>query len=315
VLTYGLDIGGTNMRAAAVDADGSVLAERRCPTPDTLEALVDDVARLVEEVRAEHPGGFAVGAGVAALIDAWGLVHYAPNIPPLRDVPLGALIAQRVGLPVIIDNDANVAAYGEMRHGAAAAMRSGLVVTLGTGIGGGILVDGHLFRGGHGFAAEIGHFTVLPGGPLCACGARGHWEAMASGNALGRMAREHVEQGALPAVLAAAGGDPSRVNGHAVGEAALAGDASARALIGEYAGWVALGLAGLANILDPERIVIGGGLVTLGPMLFEPLRERFVLDLEGAAHRPPIEIVPAALGEHAGIVGAAALARDEPGRG
>ncbi len=314
MLTYGLDIGGTNIRAAAVDADGAVLTEVRCPTPDTLDALLDDLVRILDEVRRAQPDGIALGVGVAALVDAFGLVHYAPNIPPLRDVPLDALLTERVSLPVVVDNDANVAAYGETRHGAASSMRNGLVITLGTGVGGGIIVDGHLFRGAHGFAAEVGHFTVLPGGPLCACGARGHWEAMASGSALGRMARERVARGELPLVLAVAGGDVEEVSGAVVGDAAHAGDAAAQALITEYAGWVAVGLAGLANILDPERIVVGGGLVTLGPMLFDPLRERFLRDLEGVSHRPPIEIVPAALGERAGIVGAAALARDESTR-
>jgi glucokinase len=183
-------------------------------------------------------------------------------------------------------------------------------VTLGTGIGGGLLINGELYRGAHGFGAEIGHITVERGGPLCACGELGHWEAIASGSALGRMARELVARGGGSRIREAAGGDVGSITGVHVEEAARAGDADAHALLAAYADNVALGLAALANVLDPEVIVIAGGLVELGPLLFEPLHASVLQHVEGGKYRPKIPIVPAELGERAGAVGAAVLARE-----
>jgi glucokinase len=188
------------------------------------------------------------------------------------------------------------------------------MITLGTGIGGGIIARGRVIRGAHGFAAEVGHFQVDPSGPLCACGERGHWETYASGSALGRMGREWAASGRAPNVLARAGGGPAAVTGVHVGDSAQAGELDGVALLAAYADLVAVGLAGLANILDPERIVISGGLVELGETLFAPLRAAFGQRIEGVQYRPPIAIVPSVLGEHAGVIGAAARARDlEPG--
>jgi glucokinase len=215
-----------------------------------------------------------------------------------------------VGLPVIVDNDANAAAWGEVVHGAAKGVLYALMITLGTGIGGGIIARGRVIRGAHGFAAEVGHFQIDPDGPMCACGERGHWEAYASGSALGRMGREWAAAGRAPGVVARAGGDPAAVTGVHVGDSARAGEADGVALLEEYADLVAVGLAGLANILDPERIVISGGLVELGDTLFVPLRAAFERRIEGFEYRPLVAIVPSLLGDHAGVVGAAARARD-----
>ena len=214
----------------------------------------------------------------------------------------------------MVDNDANAAAWGEVVHGAARGALYALMVTLGSGIGGGIIARGRIIRGAHGFAAEVGHFQIDPNGPMCACGERGHWEAFASGHALGRMGREWAAAGRAPGVLARAGGDPDAVTGVHVGDSAEAGEADGRALLEEYARLVAVGLAGLANILDPERIVISGGLVELGDTLLTPVRDAFSRRIEGTEYRPRIEIVPAELGEQAGVIGAAARARElEPG--
>jgi glucokinase len=185
-----------------------------------------------------------------------------------------------------------------------------LLVTLGTGVGGGVLVGGRVLRGAHGFAAEVGHFQVDPGGPMCACGQRGCWEATASGNRLGELGREAARAGTAPSVLALAGGDPDAGLGEHGGQAAAAGHDDARALLDGYAADVAVGLVGLANIFDPERILVSGGLVVLGDVLLEPVRAAFDGRIEGAAYRPPVPIVAAALGDRAGIVGAAVLARD-----
>jgi glucokinase len=187
------------------------------------------------------------------------------------------------------------------------------VVTLGTGIGGAIVTDGRVQRGAAGFAAEIGHFTVDRSGPMCACGERGHWEAIASGTALGRLAAQAAASGTAPAVRAAAGDEP--VDGHHLVAAARSGDAAAIALLDQFAADVAIGLAGLANILDPAVIVVAGGLVEIGDLLFTPLRTHFVAHLEGAGHRPEIPVLPAMLGERAGAIGAALQARDVVGPG
>ena len=307
--TIGLDIGGTKVLGVLLADDGSVLREERLASPHTgLDALIATGASIVTQLAADAPGA-PIGVGAAGLVDADGCVAYAPNLPNIRKAPLRDALAQATGHVVVVDNDAGVATLGEVTYGAAMGRRHVLLVTLGTGIGGGFLFDGHMYRGAHNFGAEIGHFTVDPNGPLCACGERGHWESIASGTALGRMAREIVAKGGGAAIVAAAGGDPALVTGTHVGPAAAQGDPDARALLVQYAENVALGLAGLANILDPECIVIAGGLVELGPLLFGPVREAFGRHFEGVDYRPPVAIVPAQLGERAGAVGAAVLAR------
>jgi glucokinase len=310
--TFGIDLGGTNVRCGVVDEHGAILEEQRSPNrrDASWQELVDAMVGLVRALSPAHPAATAVGVGAAGLVTRDGHIRYAPNIPGFRNAPVRDALTGELDLPVFVDNDANAAAHGELRHGAARGARYALVITLGTGIGGGIIARGRVIRGAHGFAAEIGHFQIDPHGPLCACGQRGHWEAFASGSALGRMGRERAEVGRAPAVLALAGDDASAVTGVHVGDAAQAGDTDALEVISEYAGYVAVGLAGLANILDPERIVVSGGLVELGDTLFIPVRAAFDHQLEGTEYRPAIEIVPAELGEHAGVIGAAALARD-----
>ena len=306
--TIGLDIGGTKVLGVRLDAAGTIEAEARQASPHAgVDALVATSAAIVKELRTDDE---AVGVGVAGLVDLNGYVRYSPNLPHIRNAPLRDALTAAVGQRVIVDNDASVAALGEVTYGAARGVQHALLVTLGTGIGGGMLLGGRMYRGAHNFGAEIGHFTVDRDGPMCACGERGHWEAIASGTALGRLARELIAAGGGAAIVAAAGGDGSAVSGIHVGIAAGRGDGDALAVLAQYADNVALGLAGLANILDPQRVVIAGGLVELGPLLFGPLGDAFQRHLEGTAYRPPIEIVPAELGERAGAVGAAVLARE-----
>jgi len=305
--TIGIDIGGTKMLGVVLDAGGDVVRELRRKSPHAgLEALVETAAGIVSDLDSAN---CAVGVGAAGLVDLHGHLGYAPNLPLIRDAPLRDALELATGRAVMLDNDANAAAIGERTYGAARDADHVLFVTLGTGIGGGMLLDGRIYRGAHNLGGEIGHFTVERDGPLCACGERGHWEAIASGNALGRMAREMVAARGGGAIVAAAGGDARAVAGEHVGAAAAAGDDDAKEVLLQYAENVALGLAGLANILDPERIVIAGGIVELGALLFGPLREAFGRHLEGVDYRPAIELVPAALGERAGAVGAAILAR------
>jgi glucokinase len=305
--TIGLDVGGTKVLGVRIDGEGEIVGEERADSPHGgVDELAATCAGLVRTLaNADEP----VGVGVAGLVDKQGRVTYSPNLIHLRQAPVRDAIADATSRRVICDNDANTATLAEVAYGAARGARHAILVTLGTGIGGGIVLDGRVYRGAHNFAAEFGHFTVDARGPMCACGERGHWEAIASGVALGRMARDLIARGSGAAIVAVAG-DRSTVTGVDVGRAAARGDGDALALLAEYADNVALGLAALANLFDPECIVIAGGLVELGVLLFGPLHDAFRRHIEGLDYRPPVPIVPAELGERAGAVGAAILARE-----
>jgi glucokinase len=309
LLTIGVDLGGTKLLGVVADGSGAVVAETLRPSGDGPEAVLAGLAAATEELSAAAPGVEAVGVGVAGMVDFEGVVRYAPNIPGIEGLELGTRLEQACRLPVAVDNDANVAALGEVLHGAARGRSEVLVLTFGTGIGGGIVTGGRVLRGALGLAAEVGHFTVDPDGPSCACGARGHWESFASGTGLGRMGREWAARGDAPGVLARAGGDPAAVTGHEVGESAAAGEADGLALLDAYARWVALGLGGLVNIFDPGLVVVSGGLVTLGDLLLDRVRAELPAFVEAPGHRVVPPVVAAELGHRAGAIGAAALAR------
>ncbi|MET0627229.1 MAG: ROK family protein [Acidimicrobiia bacterium] len=307
--TFGVDLGGTHLRVGVVDADGTIAAQRKASTPDTLDGIVAEIASGVTALRSTRPDAQGLGVGAAGMVDHDGVIHYSPNVPAFLAAPVRERLVDAVAMPVVVDNDANVAALGELEHGAARGCRDVLMITLGTGVGGGIVCGGLLLRGAHGFAGEIGHFQIDPNGPLCACGERGHWEAMASGTALGALGRARAAEGAAPSVLARAGGVVDAVSGEHVGDAARAGEPDALAILEEHAHQVALGLVGLVNVFDSELVVVSGGLVDLGDVLLDPMRTSFAGHLEGARYRPVVPIVPAALGGDAGMVGAAVLAR------
>jgi glucokinase len=308
--TFGVDLGGTNLRVALVDPDGSIVDERRVASPPTLDEIVAGIATAVRDLAPQRPEARALGVGAAGMVDHEGTIHYSPNIPAFLHAPVRARLEDVVGLPTVVDNDANVAVVAELVHGAARGCTEVLLITLGTGVGGGIVTRGEVLRGAHGFGAEVGHFQVDPHGPLCACGQRGHWEALASGNALGALGREWAAAGAAPSVLDQVQGSIDAITGVLVGDVAQGGAEDAIAVVQEYARQVAIGLIGLVNIFDPERVLVSGGLVELGDVLLGPLRHAFDGRIEGAAHRPAVPIVPAELGGQAGVVGAAALARE-----
>ena len=310
-LTVGVDLGGTKCLGVVADRTGAVVDELRVPTPKGKEATVAVLGDVAAELLGRHPGAGAVGVGVPGLVDAAGTLRFAPNLPGVNELPLAAPLAARLGVPVVVDNDASCAGWGEREAGAGKGRDHVVLVTLGTGIGGGIVLGGRLFRGHHGFAGEIGHMVVDPNGPRCPCGPRGCWERFASGSGLGRLAQEVAVSGRAARVVTLAGGDPELVKGEHVTAAAAEGDAEAVEVMAEFGWWVALGLANLANVFDPEMFVLGGGLVEAGDVLLAPVRTAFHELLEGAEHRPPIGIAPAALGEHAGAIGAALLARGE----
>lgn len=313
MLTAGVDVGGTKCLGVVVGADGRQLDEERVPTPRGGIALLDAIAAVVSAMSDRTARPDAVGVGVPGLVDDSGVLRYAANLPGVVELPVGDEISSRLGgIRVRVENDASCAGWGEREVGAAKGHDHVVLVTLGTGIGGGIIIGGSLFRGAHGFAGEIGHMVIDPHGPRCVCGQRGCWEQFASGRGLGRVAREAARAGRAARILALAGGDTDAVRGEHVTRAVAEGDAEAAAVMADFGWWVALGLANLANAFDPEVFVLGGGLIESGDVLLDPVRRAFAELVEAAEHRPPVKIVPAQLGEHAGAIGAALLARQSP---
>ena len=308
--SIGIDLGGTKCHGVALGADGAVLAEHRVATPRGAAAIVGSLVQVIDALRAKVGVDVErIGAGVPGMVDNDGVLRFAPNLPGVVGLNLVAeLGAVLPGAHLRFENDATCAGWAERVCGAAAGTNHALLVTLGTGIGGGIISDGRLLRGANGFAGEIGHVVVDPNGPFCPCGKRGCWERYASGSGLGRLAREAAHASRAVRVVELAGGDPEDVRGEHVTTAAAEGDEQARAVLASFAWWVALGLANLANVFDPECFVIGGGLVNAGDLLFVPARQAFAELLEGAEYRPEIRIVPAQLGDRAGAIGAALLA-------
>lgn len=307
-LAVGVDVGGTKIAAGLVAGDGSVVERVRHVTPaDDVDALLDLIAGAARDLERAHGlQGLPVGVGAAGLIDRDGVVRYAPNIA-WRDEPLRARLAERLDRPVVVENDANAAAWGEYRAGAAVHARTSLVMlTVGTGVGGGLVTENRLIRGALGLGAEFGHIVLDEGGPLCNCGNRGDLESLASGRAIGRMAAEAVAAGEAPE------GTPLRnagsLTGKAVTVAAHAGDATALHILDRAGFWLGVGIASLINALDPELVVVGGGAMEAGELLLEPARRAAAERIMGKGHRPTPPIVRAALGDQAGLVGAALLA-------
>ena len=315
-VTIGVDIGGTKIAGGVVSATGEILARARRDTPaQDPDQIAHDVAALVAELQVGRDDVRAVGVACAGFVDRIGsTVLFAPNLA-WRDEPLKRRLEALVDLPVIIENDANAAAWGEFRFGAATEADDMVLITVGTGIGGGVVIDSRLLRGAYGIGGELGHMRVVPDGIRCGCGNRGCWEVYASGNALLREARELVASGALhgAAIAESCGGDLDTLQGHHVTSVAQAGDPAAVELLADLGRWVGEGAASVAAILDPELIVIGGGVVAAGDLLLEPPRAAYGRQLTGRGHRPVAEIVPASLGNDAGMIGAAALAAESVG--
>jgi glucokinase len=313
LLTVGVDIGGTKVAAGIVDRMGAVLAvvrrdtPHRSTTPDVVEDTIVDAVLDLTQRHDVH----AVGIGAAGFIDATrSHVLFAPHLS-WRDEPLREAISSRLRLPVVVENDANAALWGEWRFGAARGATHAVCVNLGTGIGGAILTNGTLQRGRFGVAGEFGHMQVVPQGRRCECGNRGCWEQYASGNVLVREARELAASGSpmAHALLERVDGDPTLLTGPLVTDVARAGDPAAIELFEEVGHWLGVGIANLAAALDPGTFVVGGGVSEAGDLLLGPARESFQRSLTGRRYRPEADIVQAALGNQAGLVGAADLAR------
>ncbi len=310
-LTCGVDVGGTKIAGGVIDEDGTILEEHRVESPATdSEAIEEAIAGLVKELASRHPIE-AVGVGAAGYVDkSRSVVMFAPNIA-WRNVDLKAELEARVHLPVVIENDANAAAWGEFRFGAGEDVEDLLLVTVGTGVGGGLVLDGELYRGAFGVGAEIGHMRVVPDGILCGCGNHGCFEQYASGSALVREARIAARGGSLLArgLLDRADGDPEQITGPLITEAAQQGDPFAAEQLAHTGFWLGEGIASLTAVLDPAVVVIGGGVSEAGDLLLGPVRSAFSAHLTGRGHRPALAIRKASLGNRAGLSGAADLAR------
>ena len=303
----GVDVGGTKIVALRVMADGIELSRATRPTPaDDMQATLDELVAVLED--SIGPEVVAVGVGAAGLVEEeTGVLRFAPNLA-WRDAPIREVVERATGLPVVVDNDCTAAAYGEFRVGAATAASDTLYLGVGTGIGGGLILGGSVYRGAHGFAAEVGHIVVEQDGPLCGCGNHGCWETLASGSAITREGRSAARD--HPALAARAGGHPDAVTGPVVVEAAREGDAVARGIVEEAGRRLGVGIAGLVNVLDPELVVVGGGVAGAGDLLLEPARRAYREAVEGGGYRPDVPIVEAALGADSAAIGAALLALD-----
>jgi glucokinase len=311
-LTIGVDVGGTKVLAGAVTPDGTVIAKARRETPaDDVGRTLEFIIEVIRELVHSYPAG-AVGIGAAGWIDeSRSRVLFAPNLA-WRDEPLRDRIAEQVGLPVVVENDANVAAWAEFRFGSAAEVTDSMALfTVGTGIGGGIVLRGDLWRGAHGMAAEMGHMRVVPSGRLCGCGRTGCLEQYASGSALVKTARERAvaDPTTAPRLMELAGGRVEAINGPLVTKAAREGDPAARQAFAEVGRWLGSGMADVVQLLDVEIVVVGGGVIDAGELLLAPARAEFIDQLAARGSLPVAPVVAARMGNMAGVVGAADLAR------
>jgi len=302
----GIDVGGTKAQGIALDADNQVVATAHRATPrgpDSLEPLIDTLIDLSREL--EHDG--SVGVGVPGLVTRDGVLRAAPNLDGVANFEIGGMLSAALGIDVPIDSDATCAALAEWRLGAGVGATDMVMVTLGTGIGGGLVSNGAIQRGANGFAGEFGHMVVDPAGPPCPCGRRGCWERYASGTGLAMLARNAATGGRLGSIVRELGGDAQAVRGEDVQAAARGGDPEALAVIDEFGRWVAIGLSNLTNAVDPELFVLGGGLAQGADLYLGPITSWF----EQLIYQPDLRSIPrlefAKWGPLAGAVGAALL--------
>lgn len=307
-LAIGLDLGGTNLKGILLDSDGKTYAKKESPTQagDGPEAVARRMAGMISDL--EKEGGKAggktsgVGIGIPGLPDKkTGVVVFAPNLG-WRNVPLLKFLSTSVKLPVSLENDANIAALGEQWLGAGRGSANMIMITIGTGIGGGLVLDGKLYTGANGSAGEIGHTVINPQGPPCSCGRRGCLETYTSATAMIRMAREAIEQGKKTSLAV-----KDKIDARAIVNAAIQGDEISAGIVGFAAQYLGFGIANMINLFNPDKVVIGGGVAGAGEILFKPLISSIrQWSLKTAVDA--VEIVPAQLGNSAGCIGAAGLA-------
>ncbi len=306
----GIDIGGTKIAGALVDENGSIVREMRVPTPaNDVTALTSAVAEIINELAS---GCEVVGAGIAAagFIDAdQSHIVYAPNLS-WRNEPFKANLEKLISLPVLLENDANAAGWAEYRYGAGVGTKHMVMLTIGTGVGGAVIADSRMLRGGFGIAGELGHIRLVPNGKLCGCGQHGCLESYGSGSALLKSAKELVAsgdpKGARLAQLERAAG---QLSGTEVYQAIQERDPGALELLSELGSWIGQAIGSLVAVLDPEIVVIGGGVSAAGDLLLNPIREAYLEHLPARGFRPELKIVAAEFVNDAGVVGAADLVR------
>lgn len=319
-LTMGIDLGGSKTLTAVIDGRGQVLSTDENVTPVTkdrdelVQSIVDSAHRALQRADITMSRIAAIGIGAAGISNPEaGIVFTSPNLPALRNILLRDIIQERLGSKTFLTNDANAAALGEFYFGAGRGVRNFIYITISTGIGGGIIIDGQIYSGAIGAAGEVGHMTIDDNGPVCNCGSRGCWEALASGTALGREARRRVEAGRRTSMLKYAEGDIEKITPQIVHSAAKQGDRLAKELIARTGYYVGVGLANLINIFNPELIVIGGGLSNMGDMLLDPAIKTAGERAFKEAYQS-VRFASAQLGGYSGILGAAAFALEKIGK-
>ena len=309
--SIGVDVGGTKIAIGLVHEDGHILDKLIQPTPRDPAAACAAIAEAVRRLTARHQV-VAVGLGLPGFVTACRQqLLFAPNLPGWERFPLGEALARQIGLPVVLENDANAAAWGEAAFGAGRGRKNLVCLTLGTGLGGGVVVDGRLQRGTAGFAGEVGHLQVVADGRLCGCGLRGCWERYASGPALREeaQARAGKRPAAAAALLAMGDGSVAGITAEHVTLAAAGEDDLALEAVTAVGSWLGRGLATLTAVLDPELFVIGGGLSHAGDLLLQPAKRALAAALPAREHRDAPELQCAELANEAGIIGSAHLAR------
>ncbi|HRV69000.1 MAG TPA: ROK family glucokinase [Marmoricola sp.] len=311
----GVDVGGTKIAAGVVDSSGLILESLKVPTPaQDPDLIVQTIADLARQLGASDSVE-RVGVCVAGFVDrSRSGVLFSPNLS-WRGVRLREQLQEALGGEVVIENDANAAAWGEFRFGGGKEADDLLAVTVGTGVGGGLVLAGELLRGGFGVAAEIGHLGLVPGGELCGCGNRGCLEAYGSGTALVRATRfaAHKDPVAAKRLIERASGDIAAIDGPMITEQAQLGDEFAKTQLAELGAWLGLGIANIAAVVDPSLVLIGGGVSQAGELLLQPIRDSYLKALSASRHRPILDVKVAELGNDAGLVGVADLARNSIG--
>jgi glucokinase len=308
--TIGVDLGGTKMLVGVLSGTDPLYVQREASTDQTEEELVELLVREIEEAREARPDVAAVGLGIPATIDHDNGIAISSVNLPIADLAIRDIVSERIDLPVFVDNDANVAALAEYLYGAAQGKPHMVMLTIGTGIGGGLILGGEIYRGSTGAGAELGHVVIQADGPPCQgnCPNHGCVEALASGTALGREGRaaaESAPDSALGKILAEGG----EVDGRAVTKAALAGEEVAIGVFDLIGSRLGVACSSFANIFQPNAIVVGGGVIAAGDLLLEPARR--VVRERGLRPMNETPILKATLGNDAGMIGAAAMAREE----
>ena len=316
-LILGVDLGGTKILTAVTNPQGKILSRDHSITPAqkgheaVIQAILESAHRALGQADVAISNLIVVGVGAPGLLNPEaGILYTSPNLPGWRDVPLRDAIQEKLGKQTFLINDANAAALGEFNFGAARGTRNFIYITVSTGIGGGIVINGKIYSGAIGVAGEVGHMTIDDDGPICNCGSRGCWETLASGTALAREARYRIGEGVKTSILEYAKGDVGKVTAQVVQDAAEGGDSLAKELIGRTGYYLGVGLANLINIFNPELIVIGGGLSNIGDMLFGPA---FKVAGERAYKQAfqAVRFTSAELGRNSGVLGAAVFALQE----